>query len=387
MNTTNQKKFIFNVSSFRHQHEAADGRKLSVFTTPVGNIPKEWSEWREVNVRDTQKRSDVFNAIVDTLKNNPEEMIFRNLGITIVAPLVEFDNKTNTVTVTFADKNNHGIANGGHTFEAIQQALLESEESVRNALVKVECITGEIEHDWLRGIVDGRNRSRPVKNESLENLALSYRSIKNVLTDPLYKDRIAYSEFELNENNRKKDISIREILSYIYCLDQFDKNAHPIEAYSSKGAVVEYYADTDEKGQKRTYIIEKASKILPDIVRLRDLIYQELPLAYNELGLAFGKNTTMGVITHEDSPRPLRFVTGTTKWTYPDAFIYPILAAFRKHVDHRGWKWANGVNPFDIWRQKKNDVAATLKDAFGTYQTPNKLGKATFAWRTFYDVI
>ncbi|HOI97154.1 MAG TPA: AIPR family protein [Candidatus Pacearchaeota archaeon] len=379
---TNQ-KFSFNVSSFRHQHETADGRKLCVFTVPVGNVPNEWSEWREVNVRDTQKRSDVFNAIVDTLKNNPEEMIFRNLGITIVAPSVEFNNKTNTVTVTFADKNKHGIANGGHTFEAIQQAL--SEGSIDGALVKVECITGEIEHDWLRGIVDGRNRSRAVKDESLENLARSYDSIKNVLTDPLYKDRIAYSEFELNENNRKKDISIREILSYIYCLDQFDRNTHPIEAYSSKGAVVEYYAGIDEKGQKRTYVIEKASKILSNIVRLRDIIYQELPQAYNGSGLAFGKNTTMGIVTNEDNPRPLRFIKGTARWTYPDAFIYPILAAFRKYIDHRGWKWTQ--DPFDVWRNKKNDVAATLKDAFGTYQSPNKMGKATLAWRTFYDVI
>lgn len=379
---TNQ-KFSFNVSSFRHQHETADGRKLCVFTVPVGNVPNEWSEWREVNVRDTQKRSDVFNAIVDTLKNNPEEMIFRNLGITIVAPSVEFNNKTNTVTVTFADKNKHGIANGGHTFEAIQQAL--SEGSIDGALVKVECITGEIEHDWLRGIVDGRNRSRAVKDESLENLARSYDSIKNVLTDPLYKDRIAYSEFELNENNRKKDISIREILSYIYCLDQFDRNTHPIEAYSSKGAVVEYYAGIDEKGQKRTYVIEKASKILSNIVRLRDIIYQELPQAYNGSGLAFGKNTTMGIVTNEDNPRPLRFIKGAARWTYPDAFIYPILAAFRKYIDHRGWKWTQ--DPFDVWRNKKNDVAATLKDAFGTYQSPNKMGKATLAWRTFYDVI
>lgn len=383
MNTT--QKFKFNVSSFRHQHESGDGRKLCVFTVPVANIPKEWSEWREVNVRDTQKRSDVFNAIVDTLKNNPGEMIFRNLGITIVAPSVEFDNRTNLVTVTFSDKSKHGIANGGHTFEAIQQVL--SEDPVDGALVKVECITGEIDHDWLRGIVDGRNRSRAVKDESLENLARSYDSIKAVLTDPMYKDRIAYSEFELNDNNRKKDISIREILSYIYCLDQFDKNTHPIEAYSSKGAVVEYYAGTDEKRQKRTYIIEKASRILPDIVKLRDLIYQELPQAYNDLGFAFGKNTTMGVITHEDGPRSLRFITGTTKWTYPDAFIYPILASFRKHVDHRGWKWMDGKDPFEIWRNKKGDVAATLKDAFGTYQSPNKMGKATLAWRTFYDVI
>ena len=383
MNITNNQTFKFKVSSFRHQHEATDGRKLCVFTLPVSNIPPEWSEWREVNVRDTQKRSDVFNAIVDTLRNNPEEMIFRNLGITIVAPLVEFDNKTNTVTVLFSEKEKHGIANGGHTFEAIQHALTMG--PIDNAQVKVECIVGNIDHDWLVGIVDGRNRSRAVKDESLENLARSYESIKNVLTDPLYKDRIAYSEFELNDSNKRKDISIREILSYIYCLDNFDRNNHPIEAYSSKGIVVDHYASLDEKGEKRTYIIEKASKILSDIVRLRDTIYQDLPKAYNAMGGSFGKNTTMGVTMHDENPRSLRFIRGSMTISYPDAFIYPILASFRKYIDHRGWKWTE--DPFALWEEKKKDVAMALKDAFGTFQSPNKMGKAGLAWRTFYDVI
>ena len=96
--------YKFKVSSFRNQYESPDGRRLCVFTVSVGNLPEEWEDWREVNVRDTNMRSDVFNAIVDTLQNDPEEMIFRNLGITIVSPSVEFDNKTNMVTVEFSDK-------------------------------------------------------------------------------------------------------------------------------------------------------------------------------------------------------------------------------------------------------------------------------------------
>src|SRR3990167_6910163 len=164
--------FKFKVNSFRSQYEAPDGKRLYVFTAPVSNIPSEWEDWRDVNVRDTRKRSDVFNAIVDTLKNDPEEMIFRNLGITIVSPDVAFDNKTKIVTVVFSDKAKHGIANGGHTFSAIQHVL--ATEMIESAQVKVECIVGEIDHDWLVGIVDGRNRSRAVRDESLENLAKSY---------------------------------------------------------------------------------------------------------------------------------------------------------------------------------------------------------------------
>ncbi len=376
-------QFQFKVSSFRNQYESLEGRSLCVFTAPVSEIPAEWEDWRDVNVRDTKKRSDVFNAIVDTLKNDPEEMIFRNLGITIVSPNVEYNNKTDMVTVEFLDKTRHGIANGGHTFSAIQHALLSGPV---DAQVKVECIVGDVDPKWLVDIVDGRNRSRAVQTESLQNLAKSYDSIKNVLTNSLYKDRIAYSEFELDEKDKRKDISIREILSYVYCLDDFDRNTHPIEGYSSKGAVVDYYAGKDERGRERKSILEKASKILPEILELHDVIYRDLPKAYNAAGGSFGKLTTMGVMMHENNPRPLKFIRGATIFTYPDAFVYPILAAFRKYIDHRSWLWKD--SPVEIWEKKKIDIASAMKDAVGAFQSnPNKMGKAAVTWRMCYDAL
>ncbi len=377
-------KFNIKVSSFRNQYESSDGRRLCVFTASVSEIPKEWEDWRDVNVRDTKKRSDVFNAIVETLKNDPEEMIFRNLGITVVSPGVGFDNKTNIVTVEFLDKTLHGIANGGHTFSAIQHVLLAGPV---NAQVKVECIVGEIDPKWLVDIIDGRNRSRAVQAESLENLAKSYDSIKNILDRQFYKDRIAYSEFELDDRNKRKDVSVREILSYIYCLDDFDKNSHPIEAYSSKGAVVDHYASEDRSGKKRhTYILARASKILPEILELRDVIYRDLPRAYNDVGGSFGKLTTMGVTMHENNPRQLKFIDSATIYTYPDAFVYPVLSAFRKYIDHRAWSWKE--KPLVIWEKKKADIASAMKDVVGTFGgNPNKMGKSGLAWRTCYDAI
>jgi hypothetical protein len=375
--------FKFKVSSFRNQYESPDGRRLCAFTAPVGNIPAEWEEWRDVNVRDTNMRSDVFNAIVDTLRNEPEEMIFRNLGMTILAPEVEFDNKTNEVTIVFSDKEKHGIANGGHTFSAIREVL--RVERV-DAEVKVECIVGDLETDTRVSIVDGRNRSRSVQAHTLENARKSYAPIEHVLTSPYYRDRIAYSEYEIGQNGKRKDISIREILSYIYCMDAFEKNDHPIHGYSSKGAVVDYYSGKDEKGKERNVIIERASKILPDILRLRDVIYRDLPKAYNEVGGNFAGLKTMGVTKDDENPNPLRFIEESTGFTYPDGFIYPILAGFRKYVDHRGeWSWKE--DPFEVWEKKKHDVASAIKDAVGAFQNANKMGKAGATWRMTFDAI
>ncbi len=373
--------FKFKVNSFRNIHNAQDGRRICVFTAPIANIPPEWEEWREVNIRDTNFRGDVYNAIIDTLKNDPEEMVFRNLGLTVLAPEVDYDNKTNTVSIEFTEKNKHGIANGGHTFSAIREVLRTDTVS---AVVKVECIVGNINSDDLVDIVDGRNRSRAAQTISLENLRESYKPIEKVLSNPHYRDRIAYSEYEVGENNKKKDISIREILSYIYCLDgSFDKNSHPIQAYSSKGVVVDFYKKDEHKDT-----ITKASKLLPDILELRDTIYRELPQAYNDINGKFGGLETMGVSKYNE-PKQLKFSVEYTEWNYPDGFIYPILAGFRKYVDCTSseWKWKDGKKPTDIWNKKKHDAASAIKDAISFSQNANKLGKAPATWRMCYDAI
>ncbi len=371
-------KFKFKVDSFRNLHEAENGRRICVFTAPIANIPAEWEEWREVNVRDTNIKGDVYNAIVDTLKNNPSEMIFRNLGITILAPEVEFDNKTNSVTIDFSEKNKHGIANGGHTFSAIREVLRINHV---DAKVKVECIVGKLNSDELVDIVDGRNRSRAAQTISLENLRKSYEPIERALVNPYYRDRIAYSEFEIGQNNKRKDISIREILSYVYCLDgSFDKNSHPIQAYSSKGIVVDFYADNTHKNT-----ITKSSKLLPDILRLRDVIYHDLPEAYNKIPGKFGGLETMGVSKY-NTAKPMKFSEALTEWNYPDGFIYPILAGFRKYINHSDeWSWR--TDPFQIWSKKKRDAASAIKDAISFSQNANKMGKSPATWRMCYDAI
>lgn len=383
-------EFKFKVNSFRNLHEAENGRRICVFTAPIVNIPPEWEDWREVNVRDTNVRGEVYNAIIDTLKNYPGEMIFRNLGITILAPKVEFDNKTNTVTIEFSERDKHGIANGGHTFSAIREVIREgfvSADAIGESMpvAKIECIIGELSPDELVDVVDGRNRARAAETYSLENLRESYKPIEKVLINSRYKDRISYSEYETDENGKRKDISIREILSYIYCLDgSFDKNSHPIKAYSAKAAVVDFYKGKDEQDKERKYALERASKILPGILELRDIIYRDFPEAYNKIGGKFGALDTMGVVKLKH-PQPLRFIDDVAEYNYPDAFIYPILAGFRKYIDHRGdWSWKK--KPVEeVWETKKLEIASAIKDAVNFSQNANKMGKAGATWRMCYD--
>jgi hypothetical protein len=109
-----------------------------------------------------------------------------------------------------------------------------------------------------------------------------------------------------------------------------------------------------------------------------------LPIAYNNIGGKFGLLETMGV--SKKDPKLLRFIDDTSEYSYPDAFIYPILSAFRRYINHKGdWSWKE--DPFQIWEEKKQDVASAIKDAVQAFPNANALGKSGATWRMCYDAI
>ena len=89
-------------------------------------------------------------------------------------------------------------------------------------------------------------------------------------------------EYELADEGVQKDIDIKDILSYLICfeVESFSKESHPIKAYSSKSSLVPYFASNGDR-------IKKYIPLLPQILELRDLIYRELPITYNETGGKF----------------------------------------------------------------------------------------------------
>ena len=216
-------KFKFKVTSFRSLYESENGRKICVFAAPISSIPAEWEDWRDVNVRDTNVKGDVYNAIIDTLKNAPEEMIFRNLGITLLAPEIEYDNKSGQVTIEFTDKDKHGIANGGHTFSAIREVL--RTDNVE-ASIKVECIIGKLSPDELVDIVDGRN-IKVIKESELS--MLKQRRRINVTIRPgdknlSYMERLKKTGWMSAEQRRTLliDDKIKHLENVLRVADMFD---------------------------------------------------------------------------------------------------------------------------------------------------------------------
>lgn len=348
----------------------------------VKDVPELLDEWRSINVRDPKLTSGVARKIRESLVNEPEQFFFKNRGLTIMADRVEFDNKTNEVAIEFSSPVFHGLLDGGHTFKVIREhvrELTEDELKEVNALVRLEIIEGFADKEDVIGIVEARNTSTQVKEQSIEELLGHYDQIKKVLADRPYADSIAYKEYELNDEGAKKNLDIKEILSYLVCFDvgAFDGNKHPIIAYSGKGAVIEHFKENADR--MRRYI-----PLLPKILELRDHVYASLPDAYNSTGGKFGRLTDVSERKH---PEKLPFSEEKSRHKIPSAFIYPVLGAFRALIackdDSCHWK----DDPIKFFESIKVEVSERIVEQALEFRNPTKMGKDKATWGRCYDLV
>ncbi len=383
----------FPVASFRRINSPVDEKLGRAYMAVVNikNLPKELESWRELNPREPNLFSGVSNKIRKTLEEAPEFFVFRNRGITLLAEQVSFNSSTEWLQIELNDTRLHGLLDGGHTFSVIRDFVdsLDTDDLPLPAFVKLEVLEGIKDRNEVIHIVEARNTSTQVKEQSINELKNTFEAIHNVLRGKPYADRIAYKEYELLSDGSKKDIDIKEILSYLVCFDveTFDGSKHPIKAYSTKSSLVGYFSD--RKDEMTKYVA-----LLPEILELRDAIYLELPDAYNksannEGGGKFGKLT--GVTDTSGKPRMdnviLEYTGKESHYRIPSGFIYPILASFRNLIGiHEGkcyWK----TDPIRMFNELKFDLAARVGRQAKELRNPNKLGKDVATWQSCYDAL
>lgn len=361
--------------------------RMHIAIINVKDIPESLDDWRKLNPRDPKINSGVALKIKSTLEENPESFLLKNRGITLMVEKVDFDNQTNEVKIEMVDEHKNGLLDGGHTFKVIRnylEGLSKEEISEINAFVKIEILEGIKDIEEAVGIVESRNTSTQVKEQSIEELKKNYEEIKNVLKDQSYAENIAYKEYELLEDGSKKNIDIKDILSYLVCFDveSFNGEKHPIKAYSTKASIVQHFRDNQERMIK--YI-----PLLPVILELRDFIYLELPEAYNQSGGKFGGLT--GVLELNNKVRmhkeTLPFTGKESHYRIPSSFIYPVLASFRNLVKVDGNKCTWKTNPIKFFRDLGQDLAVRLGDQAKELRNPNKLGKDMATWGRCYDLV
>lgn len=348
----------------------------------VQDVPQEFDEWRALNVRDPKENTHAPKEIKDTLENTPDTFLFKNRGLLVLADRVTYDNKTGEVQVEFTSKEMNGLADGGHSFRAIRnhvEPLTAEEREQVGALVTVEFLEGFKTREEVVPIIEARNTSTPVKEQSIQELLGNYNKIKEAIKDKPYAARVYYKQYEEATDGVEKDIDIKEILSYLYCFDveSFDDKTHPLKAYVSTAAVVKHFAQKDN--------IERLAKYIPlltDILELHDRIYERLPEVWKG---HFG--ALKGVKKLSESTEELYFTDKFSNYRIPKGFIYPILASLRNLVKVEGDAVSWKDEPFEFFARVEDELVSYVCTQALALKNPNALGKDSAAWVMCYKEV
>src|SRR5262249_22306840 len=145
------------------------------------------------------------------------------------ADRVDFKDGEKSIDLVLIDPEIHGLLDGGHTYRVVRESaeLLTEEDPAR--FVRVEIITG-FDRDTISDVVEARNTSNQVRDESLANLRQEFEPIKEVLKPHKYFDLIAWSEYEELESGKAKPIDVRDIISYLIAFDtgSFNSTSQPL---------------------------------------------------------------------------------------------------------------------------------------------------------------
>ncbi|WP_315812074.1 AIPR family protein [Bradyrhizobium sp. SZCCHNR2028] len=375
-------KLTFPVVSFRNLEAPAHIHKLGYrdyfAMVDVRDLP-DLSEWRKINVRDPKLTGAVPNKIRASVSDNPDLFVFMNRGIVVSVESVQFDNKNGRVTIGLRDPVLHGLLDGGHTYNI----LLEERDALESPqYVRIEILEGFKPED-IPQMVDARNTSNQVRDQSLMNLSGEFDRLKKALAKAPYADLIAYKEYELLPNGDQKPIDVRDIIAILTAFerDHFDDKTHPINSYRSKAACLQHF-------KENTKSYQKIYPLAADILELYDLIQLHLPDLYNKVrGGKFGHLT--GVTTYKGKHKAhLDFIDKESKYGVPAGFTYPILGGFRALVEEKGGRYVWGKN-LDPRQMLQNGLGETLADTIGNFaldaRNPSKTGKSPLVWQACYQ--
>ena len=379
--------FTIPVFSFRRietPYERVHGYRNYLAVVDAKQLP-DLSKWRDINVRDAKIRGRVPNAIRGTFAEKPDEFLFMNRGLVIAAEKADFkeDKNGKRINLLMKDPAIHGLLDGGHTYRVVSESASALPPNDSPRYVRIEIVTG-FDRETISDVVEARNTSNQVRDESLANLRSEFEPLKKVLAGEPYVESIAWSEYEELDSGKAKPIDVRDIISYLITFDTgaFNSTTHPLIAYKDKRACLRHF-------QAHHARLRKLYPLLPDILRLWDEIHAGWRTWYGEgreeeAGIRgrFGKLTA--VLNASDR---LHYKGVTSNYRMPEAYKYPLLAAMRASikVQGRGARWS--VDPFPLLQDVGPQLTSIVGNTVRSTNNPNKVGKDASTWSSCYLVV
>lgn len=372
-------------NSFRRLDDPSENSKSAkyVFYVKVRDVIKNIP--MATNPRDQKLNTDVAKAIQESLESNDGYFHLKNRGIVLSAASVNYNNRTEEVTIFFDDDEKHGNVDGGHTYKIVCDHL----DGSLSQFVQFEVMTGV--EDIIEQLAEARNTSIQVDVKSMAELANHFDPIKEALDGMPFFSRIAFKQNQVTQDTEtgksQRMIDAREIVAIINMFDseRFDEGNHPIQAYSSKAKMLEYYLENPEKYRKLV-------NVSPDIFDLYDVIELEFADAYNNGGGRYGRKKYSGFKNNRVVGKS-KFGMQDLFYKIPNGLIYPVVAAFRCLLEYNftteKYEWKKTINgPIAVWEDCKQSLATKVVGfASSIGDNPNAVGKDPNVWDIAYMTV
>jgi len=340
----------------------------------------------------------VIKGILQTLTEAPDNMALMNQGIFLLVEDADFKRAqggAGELKITLADKERHGIVNGGHTFAAIRQAIEDADdneaEQLENAWVRIHILHG-IDPEKVAKIAEGLNRSKQVDDASLDNLDGVFLDIQEALKGKPGHDQIAYHQGD----NGELYISDVLVLLQLFNCERYSDDKHPHSLYRKPRLAADTFkADLarDKKGEPA------ASKLLVprihEILSLSDEIKLRTPAAANRVDFQFGrmkddKKRKQRAGTSREAKIALHFIGKRTRYSVPKGWVTPMLAAFRANVE---WNLESGRFGWRVPLDELLDgviddlVRVCVSEHRDNKNPPEMVGNRESSYRQCYDKV
>lgn len=357
------------------------GMERHVFVVPVGDLPRNIP--LDPNARRPKTSKRVYQKVRDSLFNTdcePGTFHLKNKGITIIANRVSPQGDDRYVV----DMLNgvHGIVDGGHTYTLITEAQ-DDPKLPADQYVTVEVRVG-VPDTWIPEIAGGLNTSVQVQDMSLDNLAGAFDWMRAELKGEPYSPQIAWSENDPGEFDARDLVALMAMFNVRLHPNEDDE--HPVYAYEKKSrALVEY--------EKNTRAFELMRGMLKDILRFHDIVRAEYYGIWNAGQDGRGAAGKLAFSEKRAKGWNFPFTGKTAEYRMVNGALYPILAAFRWHVEADPMtgemRWRDG---FPAVLQAWQDCALPLlkathavSDELG--RNPQSVGKSRPHWGNLHNLV
>lgn len=345
------------------------------------------------NVRPASERKKPFRDMIQTVENDPATFHLKNRGIIYRCEKFEYDNSKRSLRVTVPDISpsqfdelengdpKFGIADGGHTFEVIQQTIARKNELMEREgwaepFVRVHFLAGDsMELGELEQVVEALNTSSQVQQYTLDE----YQNKFDELKEALKKSGFDVSLIAFRENE-EKEWDVREIIQRMACfLKDRWKSTQPASMYKSKGKALDLFTNESTRDEFR-----KLYDVIGDIITLPEFIQSEFSQGDAVKGRKFGKMKAVKTLKKQ-WVRP-----GTDYPTDHEmdlAASLPIAAAFRELLELKGDRYYWRVDYKKVFPLAAEELYKALLNKLRTAKAVNSLGADTEYWTQASNIV